>query len=307
MSVKRQRNASRVRQWVLLSLFCASVGLGLPWQERGVIGHGWKVPIVAEIVQARFQRPMWPIAGGSITTAELILYGSANLPTDDVSTTGGAIDATMRPSFTQFTSAAVLSMTSSAADTRNVTIIGRVADGSYTTETKALNGTTEVLSTNTYERILSVKAASTNANTVTLKQGAGGTTIGTIPANEAGVYAQFINSFSTSSQQVRYEKAFWKNTDATLALLSAQVTLTADPTAITQIGLATSVNDSATVANRLSAPGGVSFVGLSSAINVPGTNLAAGAAIGMWTSQTLSSNMAAAKTTYTTQLSGQTT
>lgn len=80
----------------------------------------------------------------SITAAELIAYASASLPTDDTSTTGGAIDATRRPVFTDISSAEKLDLASSAADTRNVTIVGRDSTGAVVQETIALNGTTPV-------------------------------------------------------------------------------------------------------------------------------------------------------------------
>jgi hypothetical protein len=245
----------------------------------------------------------------SIVAAELIAYGPASIATDDVSTTGGAIDATRRPVFTQFSSGAKLSLTSDGADARNVTIVGRDATGAVLTETVALNGTSEVLSTNTYERIQSVNAASSSGSrTVTLKQGTGGSTIATIPVNEVGVFMMFQNSFSTGSPQVRYEKLFWKNTNGSLTLTSSTMTLTADPATIMQIGTHTSVDDTATIANRLAVPAGVSFVGLNTAQNIPGGgNLASGSKIGIWIQQTLASNAAAQKNTFTTQLQGNTT
>ena len=120
----------------------------------------------------------------SITAAELILYGVASIPIDDASTTGGAIDLTVRPVFTQFGSSAKLSLTSDGTDTRLVDVVGRLASGAIATETVTLTNAVEVLSVNTYERIESVKAQTTSASrTVTLKQGAGGSTIATIPVN----------------------------------------------------------------------------------------------------------------------------
>jgi hypothetical protein len=110
-----------------------------------------------------------------ITSSELILYNSANMPTDDTSTSGGAIDAQRRPVFTQMTANAQIALVSSGADTRQVTVMGRKPDGTLVTENVTLNGTTEVLTTNTYERLLRATASATHAsNTITLKQGSGG-------------------------------------------------------------------------------------------------------------------------------------
>lgn len=243
----------------------------------------------------------------SIVAADLIFYSCASVPTDDVSTAGGAIDNTMRVALTQFTAAAKLSLTSSAADVRTVNVVGRLASGVVASEAMTLNGVTEVLSTNTYERLLSVAATTTNANTVTLKQGTGGTTVATIPPNEKGVHIQFQKSTSAASIQTRYEKQFGLNSNGTNALLGANVTLTADPQAVIQIGLATAVNDTGTVTNRTTAPAGVTFVDDGVAQNVPGTDLAAGSKIGVWVQQTLAANAVAAKSTFTIQIAGGTT
>lgn len=242
----------------------------------------------------------------SILTTELIAYASASHPSDDTSTTGGAIDTNIRAEFTQFASAAKLALISDGADTRSVDVVGRLATGVLTSETVVLTGAVEVLSTNTYERILSVVAQTTSASrTVTAKQGSGGTTIGTINLNEKGFTAFFVTSFSTTGTQTRYEKLFMKNTNATLTLTTAIVTLTADPSARIRIGLATSVDDTGTTTNRLTAPGGVSFVDDNIDQNVPGGgNLAAASRIGVWVEQALQASDAAFKSTFTTRLQG---
>jgi len=242
-----------------------------------------------------------------IASSDLVLYNSASMPTDDTSTSGGAIDTLRRPVFTQMTANAQLALVSSGADTRQVTITGRKTDGTYTSETVTLNGTTEVLTTNTYERLLRAEASATHAsNTITIKQGAGGSTLATIPPNERGVTAMFINSASESTAVDRYEKVFFKNNHATLTLQSAQVTLTADPAAKIFIGLATAKNDSGSVANRKTAPAGITFVDDNVAVNVPGNTLEAGSAIGVWVRQSLAANDAPVRSTFTLQISGTT-
>lgn len=244
----------------------------------------------------------------SILATELIAYGSASRPTDDTSTTGGAIDAKARPVFTQFTANAKLALIStSASDTGNVTIVGRDAGGAVVSETIALTGTTEKLSTNTYERIQSVTTAADMVGTLSLKQGTGGTVIATIPVGERNVHALFLNSSSGASIATRYEKIFWYNKNATLTLNTAAVMLTADPSAKIKIGLATAKGDSVTVANRTTAPGSVTFVDDSVSQSIPGGTLEAVTGIGVWIQQTLAANDAPLKSTFTTQLSGTTT
>lgn len=243
----------------------------------------------------------------SVTAAELILYGAASWPNDDVSTTGGAIDLTNRPSFTQFTAAAKAAVISDGADVRTLTIWGRLATGVITSELLTLNGAVEVLSANTYERILrAVMTVTSGTRTVSIKQGTGGTVRGTIPINEKESRINFYNSASGSGILIRYEKLFFYNSDATLALLGAQLTLTADPAARIRIAGATAQGDSGSVANRLTLPGGLTFVDDGVAQNIAGTDLAPVTGIGMWVEQNLPANDPANRTTATYQLSGST-
>lgn len=245
----------------------------------------------------------------SIVASDLIFFSVASVPTDDVSTTGGAIDLTSRVALTQFGANAKLALVSDGADARTVAIVGRLADGTVATEAAlALNGVTEVLSVNTYERILSITlSAGSGTRTVTAKQGSGGSTVATFPVNDIKRHIQFQRSTSESGTATRYEKQFGKNTNGANALLNAQVTLTADPAANIQIGLATAVNDTVTVANRKTAPSSVTFVDDGVAQSVPGTDLASGGTIGTWIQQILSANAAATRSTFTLQFAGATT
>jgi hypothetical protein len=65
------------------------------------------------------------------------------------------------------------------------------------------------------------------------------------------------------------------------------------------------VNDSGTATNRQTAPAGVTIDGTSKTI--PGTDLAAGAAVGIWRQMTLATNNAAIRSTHTLQFAGSTT
>lgn len=245
----------------------------------------------------------------SILSSELIAYSSASRPQDDVSTSGGTIDPQVRPTFTQFTATAKLALVSSSAgDNRQVAVIGRLATGVLTTENVNLDGTNEVLSTNDYERILSVLADSvTGGVTVTAKQGSGGSTRGTIESNEKGFQMLFINSASDPDDPVnRYEKINIKNTNGSLTLTSSVLTLTADPQDRIEIGVG-SVSGANSVANRLAAPGGVSFVDDNVDINVPsGQNIPANEWVEVWCKQALEAGDSAFKNTFTVRLTGNT-
>jgi hypothetical protein len=249
----------------------------------------------------------------SILSTDLLLYGPASNPTDDVSASGGAIDATRRPVFTQLLANSVLVYQSSSADKRTVTSVGRDSTGAVQQETVTLNGTIAVSGAQVFERLQSVNCQNSGTGqNVTIGGsgiGVGGGGLANIPANEVGFYMMFRNAFSTSSIQSRYEKTFWKNNNGSLSLTSATITLTADPSGVLQLGLATAENDSVSLGNRLgSAPGGVSFVGVgvAQAIPVDGV-LESGDAMGTWILQALAVNNAPIRNSFTTQLAGNTT
>jgi hypothetical protein len=87
---------------------------------------------------------------------------------------------------------AQIALVSSGADTRTVTLKGLDANGNPISETKTLNGTTEVLSTNTFSKLYLAYASDTNAdNTITIKQGSSGSTLGTIGPNKISSFLWF--------------------------------------------------------------------------------------------------------------------
>ena len=244
-----------------------------------------------------------------IVANDLVFYSSASVPTDDASTTGGAIDTASRVALTQHTGNQSIRVVSDGADTRTVTITGRLASGVVDTEVLTLNGTTPVNGSKSFERIQSLVASTTNATrTITIRTNEGSPQdIATITPNESKRHMQFQNSTSEGSTAVRYEKQFAKNTHATLSLLNAALKLTADPASKIEIGVGTAVNGSTNIANRKAAPAGITFVDDNVSQGVPGTNLAAGDACPFWVKQTLGANDAAQKSTFTTELAGSTT
>lgn len=246
----------------------------------------------------------------AVANSDLVLLGVASRPTDDTSTSGGAIDATYRPVFTQFSASAVAAVLSDGADTRVVRITGRLASGVEDTEDLTLNGASEVVGAKTFERILEARIQTggvSGTRTVTVRQGSGGSAIGTIPINETGFYAMFRSSLSDANGVQRYEKTFYKNTNGSSALTSAVVKLTADPQSKIKIGVATSKGDTGSVANRKTAPGSVSFVDDGVAASVPTGSLGAGETIGVWVEQTLTTQGEGPwKNSFTTEISGAT-
>jgi hypothetical protein len=240
----------------------------------------------------------------SIATTDLVLYDSANSPTADTGTSGGAVATTSRPELTQFSAPAIVQIVSDGADTRTVTVTGRLASGIIDTEAIVANGTTPVSGAKTFERILKLVTTTNASRTISVKEGAGGTVRATITPNETTRRVMFYDSASSPSGSVaRYEKAFFQNNHGTLALTDATVTLTADPAARIKIALAASKGDSGSVAARTTSPG-LTFSDDGVVLSVPTGNLAAGENIGVWVEQTLPTSDPATKSTFTVQLAG---
>jgi hypothetical protein len=248
-----------------------------------------------------------------IVSTDLNLHASVNMPDADTGTNGGAIDPLRRVDFTQLAANDDIEVVSSAAgDTQNCTIVGRNAAGQVVSETKALTGVTAAIfaTLGVIERVLSVELASAAVGTITVRRSVAGATVRAIPVGERGFMALFRKAASDPAVQKDYfTKAFWKNSHATLSLLGAQVKQAADPDARITHLLAAAVNDSATAANRLTAPAAGDTQDPDTFDDadkgVPGTDLAAGAAIGVWFRLRLPAADAPHRTTYDSQLAGQ--
>lgn len=244
----------------------------------------------------------------SISASDLVAYAAANMPSDDSATSGGAIDTARRVDFSQIAATdKIEALSSNAGDTtQTITLRGRKADGTIVSETLNLNGTTPVITTNNYERLLKAELSATCAGTVTVRRDTGDTTLRTIPAGERGFMAIFRELASDpSSGTTFYCKFFWKNTHGSLTLTVAVVQENADPSAVITHALDASLDASTSVANRLTSPG-FTFDG-SDKVVPNSQNLSFGSAIGVWLKLSLSAGNAALRTTYTSALQGQTT
>lgn len=250
----------------------------------------------------------------SIVSGELIAYAAANNPTTDSGSVGGAIDTLRFIDFTQMTgNDTIQAVSSSAGDTtQTITVTGRDAAGNVVVSSATtLTGTTPVTITGlgTVERILKAELSATCAGTITVRSTTGpGTNFSrTIAIGQRGFFAIFQQGASNPSSPVTYyAKFFWKNTNGSLALTSAQVLENADPSTLIDHGLEGSLDGSSTATNRISAPGGISFA--STAANVANSqSLTAGAAQAVWLRLSLGTGQAAQRTTYTSQLTGNST
>lgn len=243
-----------------------------------------------------------------IAASDLLAYNVLNRPEDDTATGGGARDPDYRPGFTQLAANDDLEVLSSSASdtTQVVTVDGRDATGAFVTATATLSGTTPVVLTpaTTFERVLSISMSADAVGTVTVRRSPAGSTVYVIPIGERGASALFIQAASSASPETRYDKIAWLNNHGSLTLNSAQLRITADPAAVIRQGVATAKDDSATITNRKTAPGGVTFVSDGTFQSVPGTTLEAGSYIGVWIEQALAADNPPISSTFTNELSG---
>jgi|TARA_Y100000296_G_scaffold86150_1_gene124877 hypothetical protein len=247
----------------------------------------------------------------SITSAELIAYASANMPEDDTSTSGGAIDTAVQVlEFVQSAATVPKIISDDAGDStgKTVTITGRLANGTIVSDgPTTLNGTTAVSMSQNFERILKVVIAGSPAGTVDIHTSMD-VDIVKIPTGITAVRRMFYDSASEAGATTRYEKFFWRNTNGDSRTLNAAlITLTADPSASggtdILIGEEDTATDSAT--NRETAPSNVTFVDDSVAIDI--TSLAASSNKGIWVRRDLAASAGPLNTSFTTKLEGTTT
>ena len=253
----------------------------------------------------------------SVASTDLVIYGSANIPTTDSGTMGGAIDTTVRYIFDSSslanTLADTLEVLSSAAgdNTQTVTVYGRSSAGSIVNEVFTLAGTTVQNGATTFQTILKVVVSASHTGTITVRKATGDTTVVAIETGVLTVLRPFYNvssDVSGGSTRNFYEKVFFKNNHATLSLLSAVVSEQADPQGLITFDLEDAVNDNNSVASRLNtAPTGMLGSFDSSSKNVPGTDLAAGSKIGVWLKLTLPAGNAAVLDTLTLRIAGSST
>lgn len=93
-------------------------------------------------------------------------------------------DTPLAGNMSEFSADAVVALVSDGPDTRTATIYGKDDSGVATREDVVLDGTNEVVSTTTFSVVYGVKlSAESGSATVTVKEGSGGTTRGTIAPN----------------------------------------------------------------------------------------------------------------------------
>jgi hypothetical protein len=129
---------------------------------------------------------------------------------DDDESTGGNLVA--------WSAGAKVALVSDAADTRSVDVYGLVGT-TPTKETMTLNGAAEVLSTATFAAVFALHTTVSGSRTVTVKQGTGGTTRGTIGIGATNCFLWLtaasksaglrLPALSAGATEGIWEKAVW--------------------------------------------------------------------------------------------------
>jgi len=245
-----------------------------------------------------------------VAASDIVAYGAATRVNDNTTADpGGAIDTTCRYVFTDISATDTLEVVSSDADdtTQDLTVYGRNAAGELVSETQTLNGTTQVNFATSFERILKAILDGAAEGTVTLRKASDNVTIMAFEPGLLEIRRPFYNASADAaggSERKFYEKIFFKNNHGTLSLTSAVISENADPSGKLAFAVEAALNGSTTVANRLTAP---ALTFNSNAKNVANSqNLTAGAAQAVWLELTLAAGDAAADTSVTMRVAGNT-
>ncbi|MEF8793996.1 hypothetical protein [Thiohalorhabdus sp.] len=248
----------------------------------------------------------------AVTADDLVAYGSATMPDDDsVTDIGGAIDTSIRVSFTDVAPADTVDVVSDdSGDSQDVTIHGRDDQGVLVSETLTLNGTTTVNGAQTFDIILKVVVSASHAGNITLTEATGGDTLMVIEPGVLEVRRPFYDALAEDSDGVErtyYEKFFIKNNNGSTALTSASIAESADPSGKVAFDLEGTLNGSDTNGggDRQTAPSGYTFD--STTKSVAGGDLTATDAQGVWAELTLPAGEAPQQTSFTLTTSGNTT
>lgn len=256
----------------------------------------------------------------AITAADLVVIGAANHAEDDVATQGGVRAQGKKIALVDITANGLMRIVSSSvSDTDQVyRFTGKDATGGDITEDLTANGTTNVDGTLTFERVNKIVRQSGAAlvGTITCSR-AGVETIGTLEpvgSSKTGAEVQelrkiFVGLVVPGTTDAFVEKVFYHNGHATLTLTLANTRL-ADATDPTNTDLkqgnAATLNDSASVANRLTAVPVTVVDNQVDDLVVTG-NHTAGNSIGVWIENTVTGGVAAARAlSFNLRESGQT-
>jgi hypothetical protein len=248
----------------------------------------------------------------ALTNNDFKLYGSAVMPEDDVLTDiGGAIDLTTQISFTPLGGEFSLEVLSSnAGDVMDLTLTGRAPNGTILTKTVTVAGLTVVDITGTFKRLLkAVLTSAPTGNVIIRKDGAAGD----IMTFDAGSNVttirrpfQYIGAdLASGADRTFYEKIFYRNSNASDALIGAKIKLAVNPSGRVKFALDAALGASTKNGagnNRAVAPAALVFNTTEKA--VPTGDLLQNNDIGIWMKIDLPKGSAASDDTIQFDITG---
>lgn len=236
---------------------------------------------------------------------DIVIYAPLLLPNDDTSLVGGAVDTSRRILFdiALGTSAQLEAVSDSAFDvTQTLNLRVRLPDLSTRSQIVVLNGTTPVAFDllGTVDRVLEARLSAVCAGSVTVRALSGGATVGVIPPGERGFVANFRNANPASVAKTYHEPVFVRNNHAQDTLSVVQITEQADPSGFVDFAVTGQLDDEVTIANRLTAPSGLTFDNLLKT----GPNIGPGQALKVWLRLNLPADEPAFKDSYSIDVEG---
>ena len=263
----------------------------------------------------------------AVVANDIVVYASAVMPTGDTALPGGAIDTTVKMTFTDMAATDGLVMSSNGLnDEVKVDVTGRNAGGSIVTDQfvvfQSLARVTGISET-AFERILRMAISSgSHTGTITIEQDnyPTWTPVATMESGVSGIYRPFYNVNSAVDHAKEYfEKVFVKNNNAVNALLSCTISESGEfdlgGSEVVSFDLASSGDDSGQSSNNrlgpppstqiLSAQTGTGFTNTAKAV-ISG-DLSAGNNQGVWIKLDLAAGAASQNGFWGVTVSGSTT
>lgn len=249
----------------------------------------------------------------SVSASDIKIYGSANMPEDNSSLSGGVINSGVRVVFEDIASTDYVRVSGdNTADTGTITIWGRNAAGQIISESRGFSGVGFDTTTVQFERILKMGLDAACVGNITVYDETTETLIATFEPLVTGIRRPFYDVAADAvggSQRIFYEKVYIRNNNSVNALLSAQVTEIASGVFNDiDFGLESgSLGGSQSVASRLNtAPTGVTTFG-NGPTSIPASDLSPASHQAMWLRLTLNAGAAAQNSYYQFKVTGNTT
>ena len=242
----------------------------------------------------------------SVVNTDLVIYTASNMPENNTSIVGGDINSGIRASFDDpSSSSTIIIYSSSDTDTsQNLTLVGRAVGGTIISESLVLNGTSNVNSVYTYNRILTASLDAIAVGNITVS-GNDVNKITDIPVGESGFRRPFYDATaSADTAKTYYEKVFIKNNSVTSDLSDA-IALELDRGISAKIlfGLEDTKKSNQTIANREAAPTGITGGFGAGPSGIMNNILSPGDYQGVWFKLNVDANEASINSFYEIQVS----